>query len=338
MSRSHCPCCDHPVVRAAPADDARCDVCGHGWRAAPVTVLYESQQNRNYLPATVSDRKFADRLASIRPLLREHMRILEIGCAEGWLGARIKELLPVEYWGLEISADANMAAKHLDRVLRMPAAQCNAPPFDLILSFHVLEHIDQGLEELRQWKRLLKPAGHLLVEVPNSAGHELLTRDAHPEHAHQFSAASLALLAQRAGFQVLAISAGHFESPTYQDSLRLLAKPAVTETQRREILLQRFRMRLGTRFVVCGLGGDFRNYVAPLIGDLPVAALCDNNPSNHGQHVGQRQIVAYDPTQFAGLPVLIASQRHEAEIRAALLAHGVPASDIAGLADIYDPS
>jgi 2-polyprenyl-3-methyl-5-hydroxy-6-metoxy-1,4-benzoquinol methylase len=313
-------------------------VCGHGWRAAHDTTHYEAQQNRNHLPAAISERKFEDRLASIRPLLREQMRILEVGCAEGLLGARIKSLLPVDYWGLEVSADADTAANHLDHVLRAPATQCNAPPFDLIMSFHVLEHIDQGLEELRQWKRLLKPEGHLLVEVPNGAGHELLTRDVHPEHAHQFSAASLALLVQRAGFQILNISAGHFESPTYQDSLRLLAKPTVEETQRHEMLLQRFRMRLGTRFVVCGLGGDFRNYVAPLIDDLPIAALCDSNPGNHGKRIGQHPIVAYDPTKFSGLPVLIASQRHETEIRAALLAQGVPPSNVVGLADIYDPS
>ncbi|HEX5392718.1 MAG TPA: class I SAM-dependent methyltransferase [Rhodocyclaceae bacterium] len=311
-------------------------MCGHRWRSAPGTTHYESQQNRNYLPTAISERKFDDRLASIRPLLREHMRILEIGCAEGLLGARIKRLLPVEYWGLEISADADTAATHLDQVLRVPAAQCHEQPFDLILSFHVLEHIDQGLEELRQWRRLLKPEGHLLLEVPNGAGHQLLMRDAHPEHAHQFSPASLALLAQRAGFQVQAISTGHFESPTYQDSLRLLATPALEEGQRRELLLQRFRERLGTGFVVCGLGGDFRNYVAPLIDDLPVAALCDGNPSNHGKRIGQQQIVAYDPAQFAGLPVLIASQRHEAEIRAALLAQGVPPANVVGLADIYD--
>lgn len=333
MSLARCPCCG---FGAASTEEARCEVCGHRWRQAPGAAHYTVLQNRNHLPAAVGERKFEDRLASIRPLLKDGMRILEIGCAEGVLGAKLKALAPVEYWGLEISADADRAAKLLDNVLRIPAAECDEGPFDLILSFHVLEHIEQIGEELQHWKRLLKPEGRLLVEVPNGAGHPLLARDANQEHAHQFSPASLTLAVQRAGFQVLSLGHGHFESPTYPDSLRLLAAPRLDDEQREARLLQRFRSRLGDRFVVYGLGGDFRNYVMPLLDRLPVVALCDGNPENRGEAIGRHTVAAFDANRFSGLPVLIASQRHEEEIRFALAAQGVTLDKLVGLGDIYD--
>lgn len=333
MTLVHCPCCGS---KAASTEEAQCEVCGHRWRQAPDLTHYADQQNRNHLPALVGERKFEDRLTSIRPLLRDGMRILEIGCAEGVLGAKVKGLAPVEYWGLEISADADQAARNLDRVLRVPSAQCDDDSFDLILSFHVLEHIESIDAELQHWRRLLKPDGHLLVEVPNGAGHPLLVRDANREHAHQFSPASLTLAIQRAGFQVISLSGGHYESPTYLDSLRLLATPKLSDEQREARLLQRFHARLGANFVVVGLGGDFRNYVAPLLDRLPVLALCDNNPENHGKVIGAHTVTPFNANRFAGLPVLIASQRHEQEIRSALTAQGVPPENIVGLGDLYD--
>jgi SAM-dependent methyltransferase len=335
MSLDRCPCCD-TSTGLAPTDEARCDVCGHLWREAPGIAHYTNQQNRNHLAASIGERKIGDRLNSLRPLLRENMRILEIGCAEGLLGARVKQLLPLEYWGLEISTDANAAAKHLDRVLRIPAAECDAVRFDLIVSYHVLEHIARIGDELSHWKRLLKPCGRLVLEVPNGAGHDLLARDPNPEHAHQFSPASLALVMHRAGFRLLSLSSGHFESPTYSDSLRLLAEPAMAEADRTECLRQRFLSKLGPLFVVYGLGGDFRKCVAPLLDRLPVAALCDGNQDAFGTIPGQHKVVAYDATRFVGLPVLIASQRHEDEIRAFLSSQGVPDQAMVGLADIYD--
>ena len=49
----------------------------------------------------------AERLRDLTPLLRNGLRILEIGCAEGELGKRIKAMANVEYVGVELSADAD---------------------------------------------------------------------------------------------------------------------------------------------------------------------------------------------------------------------------------------
>ncbi|MCX8146155.1 MAG: class I SAM-dependent methyltransferase, partial [Azovibrio sp.] len=66
-------------------------------------------------------------------------RVLEVGCAEGALGEAIKTRFAVTYEGIELSQDAERAQAKLDRVYRTPAALTAAPPYDLIVSFHVLE-------------------------------------------------------------------------------------------------------------------------------------------------------------------------------------------------------
>jgi SAM-dependent methyltransferase len=38
--------------------------------------------------------------------------------------------------------------------------------FDIICAFDVLEHLDDDLAALNQWRELLKPDGHLLISVP----------------------------------------------------------------------------------------------------------------------------------------------------------------------------
>ncbi len=332
-----CPCCQtrYPATEDCRQHELRCRICAHAWHdLALQDSHYAACSGRNdNMPGTAQ--KYADRMHSIAPHLRPGLRILEIGCADGGLGALVKERAPVHYTGIEISPDASLAATLLDRVHHRPAAELDAEPFDLLLSFHVLEHLPDIQDELAHWRRLLKPTGRLIVEVPHRAGHRLLINDRHPEHCHQFSAASLAILLDRAGFRPIRISTGHFESEVYSDGLRAEAEVALTPTQMSEQLLARFTACLPGPFVVYGIGGDFHNYVESLLPHLTVAALCDSSPACHGRTIGKHRVAAYDPAALAGLPVLIASTRHESVIRKSLLASGVPETSIVGLGRIY---
>jgi len=44
------------------------------------------------------------------------MRVLEVGCAEGELGTRLKNQIPITYWGIEPSLDAIIAKEKLEAV------------------------------------------------------------------------------------------------------------------------------------------------------------------------------------------------------------------------------
>ncbi len=330
-----CPCCLGDRISLMENADHACAVCGHRWRRAHPLSHYETQQGRNELPAGDIERKIIDRMTSIDPLLRNGIRILEIGCAEGLLGERVKREAAVHYTGLEVSADAKAARSRLDHVVQAIDSQQFTAAFDLILAFHVLEHLANAESELVEWNHLLKPTGRLLLETPNGAGHSLLENDGNPEHAHQFTPASLSLLVWRAGFDTITLTNSHFESPVYTDSLRLLAAPKQQTSVRREKLLMRFATKLGENFVVYGAGGDFMTYVAPLSPWLNIAALCDTNTARRGQRLAGLEITAYDPASLRGLPILISTTRHRREITNLLIQQGISIEQIVGLEDIF---
>jgi SAM-dependent methyltransferase len=313
-----------------------CQYCGHCWSGESLDQQYYGQlSGRNTISDPYYEKKMADRLSDLMPLLHNGMRVLEIGCAEGDLGRRIKEIASVDYVGIELSEDALTAMRFLDRVSRDSAAVLHDEPYDLILSFHVLEHVSDIRGEVRHWHRLMKPSGTLVMEVPNEAGHPLLSTDANAEHLHQFNAASLSALLYHAGFSVKRLTIGHFESIVYPDSLRVLACARTDAQVRYSDLTSRFLHTFPGPFVVYGIGGDFSNYVAPLLAQLAVAALVDSDTTRHGQSIASHKIQAFDFVKFSGLPVLVTSLRYKAEITAVLKMQGVPSNAIFGLDSIF---
>ncbi len=338
MASSACPCCRNGSAEFDRTGLHLCPGCGHRWRDADPLVQsdhYSSLAGRNAVSAGQRERKFTDRMSTIAPLLRDGLRILEIGCAEGELGGLIKARARVHYTGVEPSRDSERAAVVLDRVVRDSKALGHAR-YDLILAFHVLEHLPDVAAEVARLRKLIEPSGALVVEVPEEAGHRCLTLDKNPEHLHFFSAASLAAIAGHARFIVDVLTAQHFESAVYRDSLRMLARPRADASQRRAALLQAFRQRLGGAFAVYGIGGDYANYVEPLIGELTITALIDSNTDRHGEKRGEHTIEGLDPVRHGSGPILIASIRFADEVRTLLIARGVAAQNVVSLADIFD--
>ena len=337
---STCPCCANPATApvASPAY-THCPQCGHRWRLPQGEAdnrYYETLVERNDPQTPWFKRKLTERTTALAALLTPRVRrVLEVGCAEGELGRAIKARFPIVYDGVELSRDAELAQTRLDRIFRTLAGQVESLPYDLIASFHVLEHIaDPGLE-LQAWSRLLAAGGQLLIEVPHRAGHPLLANDHNPEHLHQFTPASLTVLLASRGFTTHALSLGHYESPVYPDSIRIIAQRQPQTSQQRELLLQRFRSKIGGPFIAYGIGGDFQNYVAPLADALDIQALVDSSPAKWGQRLGQQVVTAYDPKFHGAPPILICSIKFGADIKQHLHSMGIAPERIIVLEDIY---
>lgn len=333
-----CPCC---ASRVPEADDwFECSVCAHQWRHTKLelnSVYYQQLQFRNDTSSETFNKKLQERAEAVAAQIcrQNAIRILEIGCAEGELGKRLKQHFPLTYDGIELSRDAERAIESLDRIFRIPATDLTSQPYDLIVSFHVLEHIDDVAQELQAWYRLLNENGRLLLEVPHRAGHPWLRNDMNPEHLHQFSAQSLLSLLSTAGFEIVSMSTGHFESSVYNDGLRILAKPALTLEQKERCLLESFHKHIRGDFFVYGIGGDFKNYVYPYMEFLSVKGLLDTSETQWGKVFSGLSVMAYDPALHANSPMLVASVRFKDHIVEHLLSLGIARDLIVTLDDIY---
>lgn len=76
--------------------------------------------------------------------------------------------------------------------------------FDIVLLFHVLEHLENPVEEIMRLKKFLKPQGTFVIEVPNvtyTRGYP--TAKWHIGHLYNFNKITLGAAAHKAGMEIL---------------------------------------------------------------------------------------------------------------------------------------
>jgi SAM-dependent methyltransferase len=112
---------------------------------------------------------------------QDALTVLEVGCAEGRLGAALKDLEPRRrVYGVErVAAVAERAAARLDRVFTLDVERESpdlAPgSVDCILFGDVLEHLVDPLGVLSRLAPLLARGGRVLCSVPNVQHHSVVT-------------------------------------------------------------------------------------------------------------------------------------------------------------------
>lgn len=99
-------------------------------------------------------------------------RILDLGCATGGFGARLKARYGADVVGIEYVPDvAERAREVLDEVVTGDAVEAMrgmaSASFDLVTANDVLEHLAYPGEALREAHRLLRPGGLLVTSLPN---------------------------------------------------------------------------------------------------------------------------------------------------------------------------
>jgi SAM-dependent methyltransferase len=297
---------------------------------------YSSMFGRNSLISeSLLLRKFEDRLADLLPLIQNGFRILEIGCAEGSLCSHLKNHRSIHFSGVEPSLDRLVAQKVLDATYK-DINELGAQSFDVILSFHTLEHLVEPDRELSSWASLLSLNGKLIVEVPNGAGHPDISIDTNVEHLHFFKPSSIVSLLEKAGFEPLRLTTGHFESPLYTDSIRVVCGKSATDEERRERLLHRLKS-IPSPIAIFGLGGDFYKFIAPNIGEFPNVEFIDLNP-NIRHYYGLKIVPkSYSYLDHRDHNFLISTFKFESDVRQSLLKMGHNPLKIFALSDLLWP-
>jgi SAM-dependent methyltransferase len=151
-------------------------------------------------------------------------RLLDIGCGNGSLLSTASQLLPE--WSLagtefddkyraRIEAIPNVEGLHTGPLRDIPGQ------FDLVTMSHVFEHLTAPATLLELLPAMLKPNGHLLIQVPNYKENpfELTVAD----HCSHFCPSSLAKIVSGAGYTLRILA-----TDWVPREITLLAQPGVS--------------------------------------------------------------------------------------------------------------
>ncbi|NWG16123.1 MAG: methyltransferase domain-containing protein [Chloroflexi bacterium] len=110
-------------------------------------------------------------------LIPRESRVLELGCASGYLSGYMEQALGCRVTGLEADPAATAIAAQrcsevhtvdLDAPDALEAARSSAP-YDVLLAAAVLEHLKYPERLLQQARALLSPGARVIVSLPNIA-------------------------------------------------------------------------------------------------------------------------------------------------------------------------
>ncbi|OHE58695.1 MAG: hypothetical protein A2Z47_14375 [Thermodesulfovibrio sp. RBG_19FT_COMBO_42_12] len=140
--------------------------------------------------------------------------LIEVGCGDGSRLNKIRKL-GWEVEGQEVDPQAaNIARSKYGLSVHMgdlKSLRLKESSFDAVIMNHVIEHVHDPVDILRECHRILKPNGMLVVITPNieSYGHRYFGADCRmlepPRHIHLFSQKTLSRLAFEAGFQSIKV-------------------------------------------------------------------------------------------------------------------------------------
>ena len=153
------------AAEAGAAEDARHSSGMEAERIVPGTAVWEAS--------------YPDHIQRYRFAL-DHVRhgalVLDAGCGVGYGAAEIADSRAAQVVAVDIAQDAlDLAAQHFDRAAitwcrddchRLDAAAAYGP-FDVIINFENIEHLERPEDFVERAAALLKPDGTLLTSTPN---------------------------------------------------------------------------------------------------------------------------------------------------------------------------
>ena len=121
----------------------------------------------------------AERDDLVRLVPEDTEKVLDIGCAMGGYGKKLRQLYPhISLTGVELNPImAKSASRHYDKIVISPIEDADlSPGYDLVNCGDIIEHLEDPWGMLARFHGLLQQGGYLILSVPN-AGHWTVTQD-----------------------------------------------------------------------------------------------------------------------------------------------------------------
>ena len=177
-------------------------------------------------PQAIMRERAARRVAVLRAYLRTGASVLEIGPGGGQVANWLRQQ-DCRYLGCEVSRSL---AERLEAqgipVVHGEFESIHLPEsYDLVLSFHTIEHVPEPRAQLTKAFSVTRAGGHFIIATPNARSweHRLLPRlsaNFDAGHLHVLSPKSLRILAEEAGWRVESCMTSEYTS----DWLRVVTK------------------------------------------------------------------------------------------------------------------
>jgi SAM-dependent methyltransferase len=206
-----CPSCGHGATQY---DDSRANVRERNNALFDHSLPYSNRiSSQQYL------RDCGDTADDILTYIPRQFRsgdqrvCLDVGCSTGGMLLAFAE----RGWKC-LGIEPSEAIAHIPDVMKPAVEKCFfgdetvTTPVDLVMAFHVLEHVPDPVAFLHHAARRVKPGGFLVVEVPDfdfarrrlrSTPDDLFRHISPKYHFHHYTAGSLSSCVARAGFKPL---------------------------------------------------------------------------------------------------------------------------------------
>lgn len=125
---------------------------------------YENQNAETLWEESLPEAK--KRVLRFEDYYTQDTRLLEIGCASGFFLDAVKDKVET-VTGIELTKEYVKYARERGIDVRESLDEIPDNTYDLIFMFHVLEHIDDPINFLKEVKKKLSQNGKLIIEVPN---------------------------------------------------------------------------------------------------------------------------------------------------------------------------
>jgi SAM-dependent methyltransferase len=337
-----------------------CPTCGFCFAdglpsQSDLDTYYEGQSkyehdSRSGAPSEYDTRRLPFAVSIISAWLPDRdARILDIGCANGALLAELRKNGFKDVMGIDPSSACARTAKDLyginvevAPISRIPA---NIGLFDLVIFGSVMEHILDLNGTIQRIKRLLKPNGHVYVEVPDmtrgSSVNDAPFQEFSVEHINFFGPMSLENLWHKHGFVTTGIRQTEIEQVAGLTIFEIKAMFAIEEGQRTAAMsfdtqtkpeIERYISLANSKLkkieeiineladsqrpiVVWGVGTHTQGLLASTrLREANIKAFVDSNARYAGQSLIGVPIRPIDDLKTIELPILISSQQFQEEI------------------------